>query len=137
MPQHELSLHVVGLDFENTDKAKSNRRFEMALCVPGERVDLVPEPKHPKDSNAVAVFTDRGRQPDYLTAERAPWISRKIAAGEPHEPIFQGASNAAIVRVKFGEGEPTLTLKMEATALRPTSKPNPERNFCRKQSDTA
>jgi hypothetical protein len=109
MPQHELSLHVVGLDFANTDKAKSNRRFEMALCVPGERVDLVPQPKHPKDRNAVAVFTARGTQLGYLTAERAPWISRRIAAGEAYEAIFQGASPyAAVVRVRFGGGAPTL-----------------------------
>ena len=109
MPQHELSLHVVGLDFSNKDKAKSNRRFEMALCVPGERVDLVPQPKHPKDRNAAAVFTVRGTQLGYLTAERAPWISRRIAAGEPYEAIFQGPSPyAAIVRVRFGGGPPTL-----------------------------
>ena len=109
MPQHELSLHVVGLDFANPDKSKSNRRFEMALCVPGERIDLVPQPKHPKDRNAVAVFTARGTQLGYLTAERAPWIGRRIADGELFEAIFQAAlSYVAIVRVRFGEGMPTL-----------------------------
>ena len=44
MLRHEPSLHVVSLDFENTDKAKSNRRFGVALCVPGDRVDRVPSP---------------------------------------------------------------------------------------------
>lgn len=40
MPQPKLSLHVAGLHFENADTARSNRRFEMALCVPGEGGDV-------------------------------------------------------------------------------------------------
>jgi hypothetical protein len=45
----ELSLAVVGIDFPNPDKSRSNRRFEIALCRPGDPVELRPEPKNPAD----------------------------------------------------------------------------------------
>ena len=38
----ELSLAVVGIDFPNPDKSRSNRRFEIALCRPGDPVELGP-----------------------------------------------------------------------------------------------
>jgi hypothetical protein len=41
----ELTLSVVGIDFPNTDRSKSNRRMELLLCAPGEPVDLRREPK--------------------------------------------------------------------------------------------
>ncbi|MFA6125095.1 MAG: hypothetical protein WC704_14865 [Sphingomonas sp.] len=52
-----MSLSVVGLDFANTDRSKSNRRFEMALCALVEQVDLVPEPRHLADPNVAAVLS--------------------------------------------------------------------------------
>ncbi|BCA60258.1 HIRAN domain-containing protein [Sphingomonas sp. HMP6] len=109
MDDRELSLAVVGLDFAKPDKSKSNRRFEVALCAPGEAVELRPEPRNRADRNAVAAFSQRGIQLGYLTAERAPWIVRKINAGETFEAVFQEAtSSAAIIRVRFGGGAPTL-----------------------------
>ena len=109
MDDRELSLAVVGLDFANPDKSNSDRRFEMALCAPGEAVELRPEPRNRADRNAVAVFSLRGIQLGYLTAERAPWIGRKINDGETFEAVFQEAtSSAAIIRVRFGGGAPTL-----------------------------
>ena len=56
----ELTLAVVGIDFANTDKSKSNRRFELMACNPGDRVELVLEPQNKHDENAVAVFSVRG-----------------------------------------------------------------------------
>ena len=105
----ELSLAVVGIDYANADKGKSNRRFELLQCQPGDPVELRREPKNPHDSNAVAVFSERGIQVGYLTAERAPWIGGKIAAGEEVIAIFQELSGAAAaIRIRFGGGAPTL-----------------------------
>lgn len=109
MDQRELSLAVVGIDYANADKAKSNRRFELLQCEPGDPVELRREPKNAHDPHAVAVFSERGIQVGYLTAERAPWIGGKIAAGEETVAIFQGlAGGAATIRIRFGGGEPTL-----------------------------
>jgi hypothetical protein len=103
----ELSLAVVGLNFANRDR--SNRRFEMALCAPGEPVELRLEPKNPADPNAVAVFSARGVQLGYLTAERAPWIGAKLRNGEEHRAVFQEPSpTAAWIRIRFGGDAPTL-----------------------------
>lgn len=109
MDQRELSLAVVGIDFANADKTKSNRRFELLQCEPGDPVELRREPKNPHDPSAVAVFSERGIQVGYLTAERAPWIGGKISVGEEVEAIFQALSGgAATIRVRFGGGSPTL-----------------------------
>ena len=103
----ELSLAVVGLDFTNRDR--SNRRNELANSRPGDQVDLLPEPRNPMDPRAVAVIGPRGVQLGYLTAERCGLIGRRIAAGEPFVAIFQEAKRAAaIIRVRFGGGRPTL-----------------------------
>jgi hypothetical protein len=103
----ELSLAVVGLDYPNADK--SNRRFEMALCAHGEPIYLVREPKNRADPRAVAVVSVRGIQLGYLTAERCGWIGSRLLAGEEYEAFFQEPGrSAAIIRVRFGGGRPTL-----------------------------
>lgn len=95
-----MSLAVVGADYPNTDKAKSNRRFEILLCEPGEPVDLVPEPKNPADPNAIAVFSCRGIQIGYLRAERAPIIGTYLSRGRITSAIFQAPSDGgAIIRI--------------------------------------
>lgn len=48
----QMSLHVVGANHPNADGG--NRRFEILLCVPGEPIELIPEPKNPADPNAIA-----------------------------------------------------------------------------------
>lgn len=104
---NEFTLAVVGIDHANADG--SNRRFELALCAPGERVELRPEPRNKHDRFAVAVFSARGQQIGYLTAERAPWIGSRIRAGEELAAVFQGLQgSAAYIRVRFGGGAPTL-----------------------------
>jgi hypothetical protein len=110
-----LSLAVVGVKHPNPDKSKSNRRFEIALCAPGDPVELRPEPKNKHDPNAVAVFSERGVQIGYLAAERAPRIRQLI--GEAREPwaVFQGeAEFGAWIRVAFDGEEPTLPAQREA-----------------------
>ncbi len=104
----ELTLSVVGIDFPNTDRSKSNRRMELLLCTPGEPVDLRREPKNPHDANAVAVFSTRGIQMGYLSAERAPLIGRRMLQ-EEHVAVFQAlVGSMGYVRIRFGGGVPTL-----------------------------
>lgn len=103
----ELSLAVVGLDFANADR--SNRRFEMAMCTPGEQLHLMREPNNKHDSRAVAVKSARGVQLGYLSAERCGLIGRWLDAGDRYEAVFQEPGlTAAIIRVRFGGGRMTL-----------------------------
>jgi hypothetical protein len=104
----ELTLSVVGIDFPNPDRSKSNRRMELLLCAPGEPVDLRREPKNPHDANAVAVFSARGIQMGYLSAERAPLIGRRMQQ-EEHVAVFQALTGSmGYVRIRFGGGAPSL-----------------------------
>ncbi|KQS48990.1 MULTISPECIES: HIRAN domain-containing protein [unclassified Sphingomonas] len=104
----ELTLSVVGIDFPNPDRSKSNRRMELLLCAPGEPVDLRREPKNPHDANAVAVFSTRGIQMGYLSAERAPMIGRRMQQ-EEHVAVFQALTGSmGYVRIRFGGGAPSL-----------------------------
>ncbi len=94
----QLSLRVVGAGHAN--KRGGDRRFEVLLCVPGEPVELVPEPRNPADPNAIAVFSVRGVQLGYVTAERAPLIGGMLRAGRDVQAIFQEAiATAAVIRV--------------------------------------
>jgi len=43
----ELTTSIVGIDFPNEDKSKSNRRMESMLCAPGDVVELRLEPQSP------------------------------------------------------------------------------------------
>ena len=104
----ELTLSIVGIDFPNADRSKSNRRMELLLCVPGESVELRREPKNPHDANAVAVFSLRGVQMGYLSAERAPLIGRRMQQ-EDYAVVFQAlAGSIGYVRIRFAGGAPTL-----------------------------
>lgn len=111
----ELSLAVVGLDFPNPDKSRSNRRFEAALCRPGDPVELRPEPKNPADPRAVAVYSERGVQLGYVTAERCGLVGKRLREGVACRAVFQKADRfKAVVRVRFGGGAPTLPERAEA-----------------------
>jgi hypothetical protein len=108
MPR-ELTLAIVGIDFPNPDRARTNRRSELLLLSQGADMELRPEPKNPHDPQAVAVFSLNGIQVGYLTAERAPWIGAKIRNGEEVAAIFQGLeSAAAFIRIRIGGGRPSL-----------------------------
>jgi hypothetical protein len=78
----ELTTSIVGIDFPNEDKSKSNRRMECMLCAPGDAVELRLEPTNPYDENAVAIFSERGTQLGYVSAERAPLIGKRMKEGE-------------------------------------------------------
>lgn len=98
-----LTLAVVGADHPN--KRGPTRRFEIAMCIPGEPAELRPEPNNPADPQAVAVYSARGIQIGYLTAERAPWIGSLIRNGREMATIFQTSTTyGALVRLAF-DGE--------------------------------
>lgn len=103
----ELSLAVVGAAHPNADG--SDRRFEILLCAPGEQVEFRPEPTNKADPNAIAVFSSRGVQIGYLTAERAPWIGSKLASGVEVRAVFQSKTDyGAIIRANLEGADPTL-----------------------------
>jgi hypothetical protein len=104
----ELTTSIVGIDFPNDDKSKSNRRMECMLCAPGDPVELRPEPKNPFDSNAVAIWSERGVQLGYVSAERAPLIGKRMGQDEV-TAVFQAIhGSGAYIRIRFGGGLPTL-----------------------------
>lgn len=102
-----MSLAVVGAPFPNADG--SNRRFELRLCRPGDPIELRPEPKNKRDPRAIAVFSERGIQIGYLTAERCGWIGSIIRSGRDVRAVFQGETDfGAWLRVTFDGQEPVL-----------------------------
>ncbi|KKW89741.1 HIRAN domain-containing protein [Sphingobium chungbukense] len=106
MPQ-ELSLAVVGALHPNADE--SNRQFEIRMLNPGDPITLILEPSNKADPSAVAVFSVRGIQLGYLSAERCGWIGAKIRQGLDVRGIFQAAtSDGAIIRVRLDGGVPNL-----------------------------
>lgn len=106
MPR-ELSLAVVGAAHPN--KRGPSRAFGIALCRPGDKIELRPEPNNPADEWAVAVYEQSGIQIGYLTSERAPYISKQLSAGRDLTAIFQDkAAWGAVIRVAFDGERPVL-----------------------------
>ncbi|WP_380786345.1 HIRAN domain-containing protein [Sphingomonas sp. R86521] len=104
----ELATSTVGIDFSNPDKSKSNRRLEIMLCAPGGPVDLRPEPNNEFDSNAIAVWSDRGVQMGYVSAERVPLIGKRMQLDEV-AAVFEGlAHSGTYIRLRFEGGLPIL-----------------------------
>jgi hypothetical protein len=105
--QRGLSLTVVGVQHPN--KRGPTRHFAIALCRPGDPVELRREPKNPKDENAVAVFNATGIQMGYLSAERAPWIGGMLLKNRVITAVFQAtAGYGAVIRVAFDGEKPEL-----------------------------
>lgn len=122
----QLSLHVVGAAHPNKD-GRGDRRFEILLCVPGEPIRLVAEPKNPVDPHAIAVFSMRDVQIGYLTADRAAWISSMLRSGREVQAIFQQATQfGAAIRISLDGDEPVLPT---ATVPRPTATPGDDPDF--------
>jgi hypothetical protein len=102
-PLPAMSLAVVGAPYDPA------RKFEILLCVPGETVDLRPEPKNRHDERAIAVFSARGVQLGYLTADRCGRIGQLIRDGHELRAIYQAETSfGAWIRVAFDGEQPRL-----------------------------
>ncbi|WP_165356529.1 HIRAN domain-containing protein [Sphingosinicella sp. BN140058] len=116
MAQRDLSLIIVGVAYPNRDGG--NRQFEVAMCTPGEPVTLVPEPTNKADPAAVAVYSCRGVQIGYLSAERCVWIGGKLRQGQEMKAIFQeGSSRRAVIRLNLDGHDPALPLVRSGAAM--------------------
>lgn len=125
-----MSLEVVGVQYPNQDKSKSNRRFEIMLCKPGDPVELRPEPKNKADPHAVAVFSERGVQLGYLRAERAPRIRQLISEGRDIVAVFQAeVEPGAWIRVSFDGETPELPDHAPPAPKRATQQAKPPADF--------
>ncbi len=119
-PLASITLAVVGAPFPNPDG--SNRHFEIRLCRPGDPVELRPEPSNKKDPRAVAVYSSRGVQIGYLSAERCGRIGAIIRSGREVQAIFQAESHfGAYVRVAFDGEEPVATPPRDEPPAEPES----------------
>ncbi|QUT08227.1 hypothetical protein KFK14_11505 [Sphingobium phenoxybenzoativorans] len=78
------------------------------MCVPGEPIELRPEPKNPVDPNAVAVFSVRGIQIGYIRAERAPMVRLAMSRGEVIAIFQRSEPWGAIIRASLDGRAPTL-----------------------------
>ncbi len=71
-----------------------------------------PEPSNPADPRAVAVYSERGVQLGYLTAERCGRIGRLLAEGREIRTVFQRVTTwGAVIRVAFDGEIPSLPLE--------------------------
>jgi len=110
-----VSLAVVGVLHRNADG--SDRRREISWCAAGEPVTLQLEPNNPADERAVAVYSARGIQLGYLTAERAAYIGGLIRSGRDHQAIFQApAQFGAWIRMAFDGAVPVVPDQHRALA---------------------
>ncbi len=82
--------------------------MEIMLCAPGDPVELRPEPKNPYDSNAIAVWSERGVQMGYISAERAPLIGKRMQVDEVAAVFQELVHTGAYIRLRFGGGLPTV-----------------------------
>lgn len=111
-----ISLHIAGADFPNKRRDPA-RRFEIALCRPGDPVGLVPEPRNRHDPHAILIVSERGVPMGYVSAERAPLIGRLMADAVAVRAVFQAATRTGgIVRVAFDGTVPHLPAERPAAA---------------------
>lgn len=110
----QQSLAIVGIGFPN--EKGPTRLFELKLCMPGEPVELRPEPKNPFDEHAIAVFSCRGIQLGYLKSERAVLIGTLWRNGHTTTAIFQGLdTSCGWCRVAFDGEVPVLPPSAQLT----------------------
>lgn len=122
MSRPSMSLVVVGADYPN--KRGPARRFEIAMCTPGEPVELRREPKNPADSRAIGVYSERGIQIGYIRAEQAQWVGGRL---ETVRAIFQSSEPwGAAIRVTFDGSEPTLPVAKAKDRSAPNVNSDPD-----------
>jgi len=97
-----LTIPIAGADFLN--KRGPTRRFGIALCKPGDPIELRPEPKNPVDPMAIAIFQSSGIQLGYVPAEKVQLFRSIMGRGVQLIAIFQQATErGGLVRIGFDE----------------------------------
>jgi hypothetical protein len=120
----QQSLAIVGVGFPN-GKGPS-RRFEIELCVPGEPIELVPEPKNPVDPRAIGVISLRGVKLGYVRAEQAQYIGTAISRGGV-SAIFQRSEPwGCTIRIAFDGSVPVLPPDNESAGNFAWPPPDPD-----------
>ena len=76
------------------------------MCIPGEVIELRPEPKNPADPRAIAVYSARGIQIGYVPAEQAQWIGGRL--GEVRAVFQRAEPYGAVIRISFDGTDPVL-----------------------------
>lgn len=110
----DYSLNIVGESYRNKDG--SSRQKEIKLCRPGERITLVREPDNKHDPEAVAVYSSRGVQVGYLSADHCSWIGEKIDKGREVRAIVERVNGGTrdkpsvglLIRLNYDGEEPKL-----------------------------
>jgi hypothetical protein len=72
-------IGIAGESFRNDDGTE--RQAEIALCKPGEPVDLVRDPENRFDSNCVMVISARGVQIGNISRDDC-WIAERMDRGD-------------------------------------------------------
>lgn len=109
-PLPQISLLIVGAEHPN--KRGPDRRFEIAICEPGESIELLPEPANPADPQAIAVYSKRGIQIGYVRADQAQLIGGYLSSGRITGVIFQEATlRGCAIRLAFDGEAPALPAK--------------------------
>jgi hypothetical protein len=88
----QISIFLAGASYPN--ERGPSRRFEIAICQPGEAVELRPEPNNPADARAIAIYSQRNVKMGYVPAERAALIGTYLRRGRITDAQFQCATKA-------------------------------------------
>lgn len=108
-----IALVIVGAHFPTTRAAL--RRAEIAVCQPGERLELRRERRDRSGGWKIGVYSPRGVQIGYVLPGQIEWSAGMLSTARA---IFQGADTfGAVARVTFDGSAPML----------PRPKPKPER----------
>lgn len=122
-----ISLAVVGAAHRNEDG--TDREAEIAVCEPGEPIHLIPEPENRFDRHAIAVYSCRGVQIGYISAERAPRIGALLESEDVQSVFQRPTSFGAWIRVAFDGQVPALLPAMLEEGDGPTGHSDVEKDF--------
>lgn len=124
-PLADITLPIVGADYPN--KRGPTRRFGIAVCTPGDPIELRPEPKNPADEHAIAVYSGHGIQLGYIPSARAVRIGQLMRQGVEVTAVFQAATGqGGLIRVSFDGSTPDLPPYFPDDPPIPDFEPDPE-----------
>lgn len=89
------------------------------MCLPGEPVELRPEPDNPADEAAIAAYSARGVQLGYLSADKTAIVHRAVREARLPKSMFQATTPwGCWIRVGLGRS-PTLPVARAPESQRP------------------